>query len=216
MFGFIHPSPPSRKEVATQVARQERKTFSAAELMVDLPDGRVIGPAPADAPIRFSVAYTLRDFLGVLDEHLAFLARRDSRARRLAKWLGPVAIGAGLAALAWAAGPGWVRTAALGAGALSLACVPAMTWLWLGVLATPIFYVKRRRMPACDFRIDANGIERTGARGTFVRRWHDVQSIRRYRHAYLVVFSRGAVPIPFRCMTAEQQQRFRALAAMYA
>lgn len=211
MFGFIHPRPPDRRAVATQVARQERKTFSATELVVDLPADRVAGPAPDDAPIRFSVAYTLREYLSIVSDHLDFTLRRDTPAGRRARWAWPAAIAAGAGALAWAMGPGWVRGLSLGVAALSLLCLPPMGRLWLGVLVAPIFYAKKRRMPVCDFRIDADGIERTTAQGVLARRWDQVRAVRRYRIGYLVEFERGAVPIPFRCLTAAQQERLRAL-----
>lgn len=215
MLGFIHPCPPSRKEVAMQVARQERTTFSATELVIDLPDDPVVGAPPDDAPLRFGVAYSLRDYLGVAREHIAFLARCASPARRRAGWLGPIGLAAGAGALAWVAGPGWMRTVSLAAGALSLSCLPFMVWPWLGLLGAPILYAGKRRMPACEFRIDAHGIERTSTRGTSTRRWADVRAVRRYRNAYLLVFDKGAMPIPLRCMSAAQRQRLRALALLH-
>lgn len=112
MFGTGHPKPPHRKEVAMQIVQQQRKTFAATELTVDPPDdGRVATPLDGP-PLRFEVAYTLDDYLGMLREH----------------------------------------------------------------------------------------------------RWDEVTGVRSYRRGYLLLFARGALPIPFRCLDSDQLQRLRALA----
>lgn len=175
MLGFRHPRPFTRKEVAMQVAQQESRAFDATELRIDLPEHPVAAPPPADTPIRFSVAYGLREYLGIVHDHLDFLARRDKPGAR--RWPG---------------------------GRLA-------TTVCIALLATPIFYMKKRNMPVCEFHIDANGIERSTRQGAVVRRWDQVEGVRRYRHGYLVTFAKGAIPIPFRCLTGEQQERLRAL-----
>lgn len=175
MFGFTHPRPPSRKEVAMQIVQQERWSVDTHSLQVDPPDGPVAAP-PDDLPVNFSVAYTLGEYLAILREHMAFVMRQKRPGKRQSKWL-------------------W----------------PAM----LAVVATPIFYWKKRRMPVCDFRIDAAGIERTTRGGTLARRWDQVQSVRRYRLGYVVMFEKSGMPLPFRCMTAGQQERLRALIATH-
>jgi hypothetical protein len=72
-----------------------------------------------------------------------------------------------------------------------------------------VFYVKKWLMPACAFRIDAAGIERTTRRGRLFWRWSEVGSVRRYRHGYLVMGKEGGMPIPLRCMHAQELERFR-------
>jgi hypothetical protein len=84
---------------------------------------------------------------------------------------------------------------------------------WVALIGTPIFFIKKRRMPRCAFRIDAHGIERTTRAGTLTRSWADIHAVRRYRHGYLVLYERGAMPIPFRCMDRGQETAFRRLAA---
>jgi hypothetical protein len=175
MLGFRHPRPPSRKEVAMQVVQQESRAFSATELLVDLPERPEVAPAPSDAPIRFSVAYGLGEYLSIVRDHLAFLARREQPGLPRRRWK---------------------RLA-------DAVCV--------ALFATPVFYMKKRRMPVCEFRIDANGIERTTRQGQLARRWDEVQDVRRYRRGYLVMFATGAIPIPFRCLTAAQQECLRGL-----
>ena len=84
---------------------------------------------------------------------------------------------------------------------------------WVALIGTPIFFIKKRRMPQCAFRIDAHGIERTTRAGTLARSWADIRDVRRYRRGYLVMYDRGAMPIPFRCMDRTQEAAFRRLAA---
>jgi len=99
----------------------------------------------------------------------------------------------------------WARPAArLRRGSVSLLCA---------LVGTPLFFIKKRRMPRCAFCIDAHGIERRTRAGTLVRGWADIEGVRRYRRGYLVMYDRGAMPIPFRCMDREQEAAFRRLAA---
>jgi hypothetical protein len=81
------------------------------------------------------------------------------------------------------------------------------------LIGIPIFLAKKRRMPHCAFRIDAGGIERSSRAGTLVRRWADIDGVRRYRRGFLVMYERGAMPIPFRCLDRGQEAAFRRLAS---
>ena len=136
-----------------------------------------MAPPPDGTPIRFSVAYGLREYLGIVRDHLAFVARRDRPGRRRRTW---------------------ERLAAA-------ACV--------ALFATPLFYMKKRRMPVCEFRIDASGIERTTRQGRLTRSWDEVRAVRRYRRGYVVMFGKDGMLIPYRCLTAAQRERLRALLA---
>ena len=80
------------------------------------------------------------------------------------------------------------------------------------VLGTPRFLLKQRRMPVCDYRIDRASIVREAAAGSFRRGWDEVSGVRSYSRGYLLVFPRGAVPIPFRCLDRGQLERLRACA----
>jgi hypothetical protein len=84
------------------------------------------------------------------------------------------------------------------------------------LIGAPVFFIKKRRMPRCAFCIDAHGIERRSRAGTLVRSWADIRGVRRYRRGYLVLYDRGAMPIPFRCMDREQEAAFRRLASATA
>jgi hypothetical protein len=209
MFGSGHPQPPHRKEVAMQIVRHEQKSFDKT-LTVEAPGGPVAMP-PDDDAIRFDVAYTLEDYLGAMRDHVAFLLRQAPPARRLRATLLPLAFGLPALAAAWLAGPGWLGGLLAAAGLLALACLPFAAGFWVLLIGTPVFWFKQRRMPYCAFRIDGRGIERSRGDRTLVRAWSELDMVRRYRRGYLLVFARGAVPIPFRCMNQHQQEAFRRL-----
>ena len=213
MFGTGHPQPPHRKEVAMHIMRQERRTISHTELVIDSPPSGEVGPPPDEAPIRFSVAYTLGEYMSILRAHLGFIMRHMPAAKRLRQTRVPLALGvlAGLAALVL--GPGWARNACAVFGALAFLSLPVTIDLWIALVAPPVFFLKKRRMPACEFRIDGRGIERTSRLGTLVRSWDEVRMVRRYRRGYLLMFAKGGIPIPFRCLDEHQLERLRAFTA---
>jgi hypothetical protein len=211
MFGTGHPQPPHRKEVAMQVVQQDQKTFSNTELLIDLPPSGAVAPPPDDTPIRFSVVYTLTEYMSILRAHLGFIMRHTPKAKQLRQTVAPLMLGllAGLAALAL--GPGWARNAFAIFSVLAFLSLPATIDLWIALVAPPVFFLKKRRMPICEFRIDGRGIERTSRLGTLVRTWDEVRMVRRYSRGYLLMFARGGIPIPFRCLDENQLERMRAL-----
>jgi hypothetical protein len=210
MFGTGHPRPLHRKEVAMHVLRQEARRLDSHTLTVDVPDAPL---PPAAQAIRFDVVYTLSEYLGFLREHLAFVLRRTPPATRLRWTAVPLACAVAASAGAWFAGPGGWRMLLAACAAFALACLPIAAGAWVPLIGTPVFLVKKRRMPQCAFCIDARGIERRTRAGTLVRGWADVRRVRRYRQGYLLIFDRGALPIPFRCLDRAQEAAFRRLAA---
>lgn len=211
MFGTTHPQPPHRKEVAMQIVRQEQKTFASTELTIDPPSGEV-GPPPDEIPIRFSVTYTLAEYMSILRAHLGFIMRHTPKAKRLRQTAFPLALGLLSAAAAVIIGPGWIRNAFAACSTLSFLMLPFTMDLWIALVAPPIFFLKKRRMPVCEFRIDGHGIERTSRLGKLTRSWDEVEMVRRYDRGYLLMFAKGGVPIPFRCLDQHQQERLRACA----
>lgn len=219
MLWFNHPRPPHRKEVAVQLASAREEAPALAR-----PVAARTPPVPATlqaaaegaplAPIRFSVSYTLNEYLAILHDHVAYLVRQDRHARKVAPGLLPAlccALAAGAAQVI-----GLHRLAYLAAGGVMLvaaACMPVMLRMWVLLLATPVFLFKRHRMPACKFSIDDERIERVTARGTMSRRWSEVLALRRYSQGYLLTFGSGAIPIPYRCLDGDQSRRLRAFAA---
>jgi hypothetical protein len=192
-----------------QIVQQEEKTFASNELMVDPPSGDVA--PPPDAPtIRFSVSYTLAEYMSILRAHLGFTLRHMPKAKRLRQTTIPLALGILAGLIAWLAGPGWIGATFAAASALSFLSLPFTLDLWIAVFAPPIFFLKKRRMPVCEFRIDGHGIARTSRLGTFERTWDEVTMVRRYSRGYLLMFARGGIPIPFRCLDQQQQERLRA------
>ncbi|WP_296946218.1 hypothetical protein [uncultured Massilia sp.] len=218
MFGNAHPRPPQRKEVAMQVVQQRQRAFDTT-LAVDLPDGVAAAPPPAQA-IRLDVACTLADYLSMLREHVAFVLRRAPPARRRRAIAVPLALGMAAAVAAWLAGPGWPGATLALAGVVALGSLPFAAGFWVLLLGTPLFLYKRHRMPRYAVRIDAHGIARShcgtagGAGATLVRSWDEVRMVRRYRRGYLLMFARGALPLPLplRCMDQEQQRMLRRFA----
>jgi hypothetical protein len=208
MFGTSHPQPPHRKEVAMQIVQHEEKTFTGTELTIDPPSGPV-GPAPDAPPIRFSVSYTLIEYMSILRAHLGFIMRHTPEAKRQRQTWMPLGLGliAGLAA--WLLGPGWARYAFATFSALAFLSLPITLNLWIALIAPPLFFLKKRRMPVCEFRIDGHGIERTSRLGTFAKTWDDVKMVRRYERGYLLMFARGGIPLPFRCMDQQQLEQLR-------
>jgi hypothetical protein len=82
-----------------------------------------------------------------------------------------------------------------------------LRWL-IAVVATPLFLYKKWRVGDCHFTIDATGLTR-GSRGRPVSvAWNEIVAIRRYRAAYLVEIERGAMPLPYRCFSADERRRF--------
>lgn len=211
MFGTGHPQPPHRKEVAMQIVRQQQKSFAATELTVDPPSGKV-APPPDAPPIRFSVSYTLAEYMSILRGHVGFILRHmPAQQRRRQTWM-PLAIGVVAGLLAWAAGPGWIGYALAAGSALALLSLPFTLDLWIGLIAPPVFLLKKRRMPVCEFRIDGHGIERSSRLGTLSKTWSEVKMVRRYERGYLLMFAKGGMPIPFRCLDQQQQEQLRAYA----
>lgn len=212
MFGNRPPQPLPTRAVAMQIVQQKhqqkRRDFDAHRLVVEPPGGEVALVPPSSA-IEFEVDYTLGEYLSILRDHLAFTLRRQSRAARLRQALLPLAVALPALLAAWLVDPGWLRVACLSIGALALACLPITTNLWVALLGPPLFYVKRRRVQRCAFRIDAAGIRRTSRMGTLVRAWADIDGVRRYRQGYLLLMGRGGMPIPYRCLDRKQQATLR-------
>ena len=212
MFGTSHPQPPHRKEVAMQIVQQKQKTFASTELTIDPPSGDV-APPPDAAAIRFSVSYTLAEYMSILRAHLGFIMRRMPKGKQLRQtWL-PLEFGVYAALTAWMLDPGWARNACAAVSALSFLSLPFTLDLWVALVAPPVFLLKKRRMPVCEFRIDGRGIERTSRLGTVERTWDEVKMVRRYKRGYLLMFAKGAIPIPFRCLDQQQLEQMRTYTA---
>jgi hypothetical protein len=191
-----------------QIVQQEEKNFAGTELMVDPPSGEVT-PPPDASPIRFSVSYTLAEYTSILRAHLGFIMRHTPQAKRLRQTWVPLVLGVLAALLAWAVGAGWARNTFGAFSALSFLSMPFTLNMWIALIAPPVFFLKKRRMPVCEFRIDGHGIERSSRLGTLRRTWDEVKMVRRYERGYLLMFARGGIPIPFRCLDQQQQEQLR-------
>ena len=88
-------------------------------------------------------------------------------------------------------------------GAIVRALVP--------VAASIGFFFKKRRMPVCAFVIDGEGITRDTADGRLVLPWERVVAVYRFSQGYLVRSAKGAMPLPYRCLDADQRATLDAL-----
>lgn len=75
------------------------------------------------------------------------------------------------------------------------------------------FVYKSSRVGRCDFTIDAAGVSRRTRRGPGSVAWARVKAVHIYSPGFLVELESGAMPIPFRVLSLEQQKQFRLLAA---
>jgi len=82
-----------------------------------------------------------------------------------------------------------------------------LKFFWIP-LASVGFYFKKRRMPVCHFTIDRERIQRVTRDGTLEIPWTNVIAVHPSTQGYLVEKSKGAVPLPYRCLTAEQAEAF--------
>jgi len=212
MFGTGHPRPPHRKEVAMQIVQQEQRAFAGTELTIDNPTSGNVAP-PDTPPIRFSVSYTLAEYMSILRAHLGFILRHTPKGKQLRQTWIPLELGVFAALTALMLDPGWARNVFAALSALSFLSLPLAVDLWIALIAPPVFFLKKRRMPVCEFRIDGHGIARNSRLGTFERRWSEVAMVRRYERGYLLMFAKGGIPIPFRCLDQQQQEQLRSYTA---
>lgn len=176
--------PPARRAVPEMAVRyQQPASISTGHVLPAKVATLEIEAVPVDAEpaLRFTVVYALREYLAILSDHLPAGLRNWERAR----------------AKAPRDGLSWSSRIALR--------------VLLPIMGTPVFLMKKRRMPVCEFVIDASGIERRTRDGTLQVPWSDVVKVHRYTQAYLIDKGRGGLPIPYRCLTGEQRAGFERL-----
>ncbi|MEO7497097.1 MAG: YcxB family protein [Massilia sp.] len=67
------------------------------------------------------------------------------------------------------------------------------------------FITQGRSSRTYEFTVDPHGIVRSTAGGVTLIGWEDVLAIRSYSCGFMLVLKRGTLPIPFRCLSAEQR-----------
>ena len=88
-----------------------------------------------------------------------------------------------------------------------------MPWLakvLLFLVGSIVFYFKKRRMSVCHFTIDGERIQRVTQDGILEIPWTDVVAVHRYTQGYMVQKLKGAVPLPYRCLTETQRMLLEA------
>jgi len=79
------------------------------------------------------------------------------------------------------------------------------------MMLSVVFAYKKRKMPVCDFTINAGGIERVTRMGTLTMLWSAVVAIHRCALGYVVAKKTGGMPLPYRCFDAQQARIVAAL-----
>lgn len=82
----------------------------------------------------------------------------------------------------------------------------------LKAVATGLFVYKSARVGRCHFRIDAVNIRRRSRGGEGAVAWSQVKAVHAYSRGYLIELQQGAMPVPFRVLSAGQREMFRSLA----
>jgi len=88
--------------------------------------------------------------------------------------------------------------------------VPRLLNFLLIPAASVVFYFKKRRMPICHFTINGERIKRVTQDGVLEIPWTDVVAAHSYTQGYMVQKLKGAVPLPYRCLTKSQKVLFEA------
>ena len=82
--------------------------------------------------------------------------------------------------------------------------LPWYTRIELSLTLPLVFRYKVKKVGTCTFQIDDQQIQRSSKLGLFRLPWRDVVAIHRFSHGYLVEKAKGAVPLPYRCLTEEK------------
>lgn len=85
----------------------------------------------------------------------------------------------------------------------------------LTLVCSVAFFFKKRRMPICRFIITGDGIHRSAASRNLFVPWTEVLAVHRYSQGYLIEMHHGAIPLPFRCLCAQQLPALDALIAKW-
>ena len=187
-----HPTPVGRRRAVAEqsVAWTQAATIAPGHVLeaTDAPRD-ALPPVAAQAdvgkapPICFAVVYRLPEYLGLLREHLPRQLRQQAQAQARGH--------AGTGSLSW--------------------CYRLALRVLIPLIGTPMFLLKKRRMPVCRFAIDHERIERVAGAGTLSVDWADVVAVHRYANAYLVDQGDGGLPLPYRCLSAQQRAAFEHL-----
>lgn len=85
--------------------------------------------------------------------------------------------------------------------------------LMLALLIPPVFLLKRWRIGRCRFEINGQQLTRRSRGGVLIVPWQEVVVLHAYSGAYLVSTPKGAMPLPYRCFSANERLHFEAWTA---
>ena len=71
-------------------------------------------------------------------------------------------------------------------------------------LSVPMFFYKVSRVGICQFDFTDAGVTRKSKLGELQTSWSEVKHVRALKRAFLIIKERGAMPVPYRCLSREQ------------
>jgi hypothetical protein len=88
--------------------------------------------------------------------------------------------------------------------ALAASRLPWYDRITISLVAPLALRYKLRKLGTCAFDIDEHRIQRTSKLGVLCIPWRELIAVHRLSQAYLFEKARGAVPVPYRCLSATQ------------
>ena len=82
----------------------------------------------------------------------------------------------------------------------------------IATFGTAMYFYKTWRLGPCTFLIDDGGITRTSNDGAHAITWLQVKSVIKYGSSFLIELEDGAMPIPYRVLSADQKLAIETLA----
>jgi hypothetical protein len=86
----------------------------------------------------------------------------------------------------------------------------------VSILVVPSFLFKSAKVGRCSFTIDDEGLVRRSSMGELRIPSAEITAVHRYTRGFLVEKRQGAVPIPYRCLDAEQRRALETWASRRA
>ncbi len=84
----------------------------------------------------------------------------------------------------------------------------------IATFGTVMFFYKTWRVGACTFTLNNDGVTRASKGGAFTIPWSSVEAVRKYDSSYLIDTADGAMPIPFRVLSADQKRAIESWAGI--
>ncbi|MGH8273737.1 MAG: YcxB family protein [Gammaproteobacteria bacterium] len=79
--------------------------------------------------------------------------------------------------------------------------------------ATPAFFYKVSRVGQCTFTFTSEGVTRQSKLGAGKTSWDEIVRVYRFSQAYLFAKQKGAMPVPYRCLSYPDRSALESLLA---